>query len=253
MRIYSNAYELMSETGRNLWEMGLEVRPKHYQNKNIEGNPDFITKELTCEQICLTKLPDPEYLFIFNGKDDTCRWAEAELQERISGHKLNPGEAWKLRPEVWEEFMHGGKFDYTYPERINRVFVYQGLGDTYLENIIALLKDDPDTRKAILSIFDPSQDGDHLEGDKRIPCSMYYDFMIRENASVKKQLNICYHQRSSDFALHFGCDVYLAFRLMEYVAKRLEIQPGYLYHTIDSLHCYQRDWVKLKTSLSELR
>ena len=44
MRIYSTAYELMSETGRNLYEMGLEVKPKTYQNKNIQDNPDYTTE-----------------------------------------------------------------------------------------------------------------------------------------------------------------------------------------------------------------
>ena len=73
---------------------------------------------------------------------------------------------------------------------------------------------------------------------------MYYDFLIRENARGEKQLNICYHQRSSDFVTHFGNDVYLAWRLMEYVASEVGIKPGYLYHTIDSLHSYKKDWVK---------
>lgn len=83
---------------------------------------------------------------------------------------------------------------------------------------------------------------------------MYYDFLIRENARGEKQLNICYHQRSSDFVTHFGNDVYLAWRLMEYVASEVGIKPGYLYHTIDSLHSYKKDWVKLKTSIqTELR
>ena len=78
---------------------------------------------------------------------------------------------------------------------------------------------------------------------------MYYDFLIRENGKGEKVLHICYHQRSSDFVTHFGNDVYLAWRLMEYVAKEVGVKPGYLYHTIDSLHTYQKDWDKLVSSL----
>ena len=48
MRIYCNAYELMSETGRNLIEMGHIVKPKTYQNKVIEGNDEMVTKEVLC-------------------------------------------------------------------------------------------------------------------------------------------------------------------------------------------------------------
>lgn len=41
---------------------------------------------------------------------------------------------------------------------------------------------------------------------------------------------------------------------MEYVASEVGIKPGYLYHTIDSLHSYKKDLVKLKTSIqTELR
>ncbi len=84
---------------------------------------------------------------------------------------------------------------------------------------------------------------------ERIPCSMYYDFLIRQNGKGEKVLHICYHQRSSDFVTHFGNDVYLAWRLMEYVAKEVGSKTSYLYHTIDSLHTYQKDWYKLASSL----
>lgn len=242
MRIYSSTYELMSETGRNLWEMGLEVKPKTYQNKNIEGKDEFITKELICEQYCLTKMPDPEFLFTYTNSKD---WADAEFKERINTSEvINPGDAWKLRKDVWEEFLVNGKFDYTYNERIYHV----------IKDVISLLSNDQDTRKAVIPIFNGDQeslDTLYYDGSKRIPCSMYYDFLIRENASGKKQLNICYHQRSSDFITHFGNDVYLAWQLMIYVSEQLEILPGYLYHTIDSLHAYKKDWGKLKSSLGE--
>lgn len=260
MRIYDNCYELMSETGRNLWEMGNIVKPKHYQNKDIENNEDFITKELICEQYCLMSMPDPKWLFIFM-EEGAREWAEAEFQERVSGIQWNPGKAWKLRKKIWEEFLVLGKFDYTYPERMNAIVQYKGVQSRKLEAIVQLLKDDPDTRKAILDIYgginrghpvNNTFDAENLDGHARIPCSMYYDFLIRDNAKGEKQLNICYHQRSSDFVTFFGTDVWFAWKLMEYVAAEVGIKPGYLYHTIDSLHCYKKDWVNLKTSLSEM-
>lgn len=243
MRIYDDCYELMSEMGRNLWEMGSIVKPKTYQNKSIEGNDNFITKELICEQYCLTRMPDPEFLFTYT----KCReWADLEFQERISNMGCNPGEAWKLRKDVWEEFLNDeGKFDYTYSERM---FLN-------LPRLIDLLKSDNDTRKAVLPIFNGNyeDDTDYYNGKKRIPCSMYYDFLVRENQKGEKVLNICYHQRSSDFITYFGNDVYLAWKLMEYVANNIGVKAGYLYHTIDSIHSYKKDWILLKTSLNDLR
>lgn len=252
MRIYSNARELMSEMGRDLWEMGTEVRPKTYQNKAIEGNEDFITKEEICKQYCLTKLPDPEFLFIHT---HTQEWADAEFEERISGKLLNPGKAWELNKDMWEQFLvdpvwvdaDGHKiFDYTYAERINTMVWYEGERLTNLDAIIELLKYDPDTRKAVLPIF-RGGDTNHYDGDARIPCSMYYDFLIRDG-----KLNLTYHQRSSDFVGHFGDDVYLAWKMKDYVANRVGVKSGHLIHTIDSLHVYKKDWVKLKTSVDDL-
>lgn len=240
MRIYSSSYELMSEMGRELNSYGQTVKPKTYQNKNIEGNKDFVTKEIICQQYCLTSLQDPTWLFFYSRSRE---WADAEFQERIdTSDIINPGKAWELRKDLWEQFLVNGKFDYTYNERIIHV----------IKPLIRLLKDDNDTRKAVLPIFNGDMDvldTDWYDGSRRIPCSMYYDFLIRQNGKGEKVLHICYHQRSSDFVTHFGNDVYLAWRLMEYVAKEVGVKPGYLYHTIDSLHTYQKDWDKLASSL----
>lgn len=242
MRIYSNSFELMSEMGRELNSYGQIVKPKTYQNKVIEGNEDFITKELICQQYCLTSLGDPVWLFVFSHSKE---WADAEFQERIdTSDIINPGKAWELRKDLWEQFLVNGKFDYTYNERM-----------VILPYTIQLLKSDSDTRKAVLPIFNGNGEDDTLyyQGNKRIPCSMYYDFLIRENSRREKVLHICYHQRSSDFAQHFGNDIYLAWRLMEYVAQEVGVKPGYLYHTIDSLHIYKKDWHFLSCNLEDLK
>lgn len=242
MRIYSNSFELMSEMGRELNSYGQIVKPKTYQNKVIEGNEDFITKELICQQYCLTSLGDPVWLFVFSHSKE---WADAEFQERIDISDItNPGKAWELRKDLWEQFLVNGKFDYTYNERM-----------VILPYTIQLLKSDSDTRKAVLPIFNGNGEDDTLyyHGNKRIPCSMYYDFLIRQNGKGEKVLHICYHQRSSDFVTHFGNDVYLAWRLMEYVAKEVGVKSGYLYHTIDSLHAYKKDWTALASNLEDLQ
>lgn len=255
MRIYSSAYELMSETGRNLWEMGAEVKPKTYQNKVIEGNDEFITKELICEQYCLTSLGDENILFLFDPRSR--EWTDEEFRERVDHSTvwgINPGNAWALRKDLWEQFLNEKvMFDYTYNERMryaSAIASDEGDGDN-LWSVINQLKGDHQTRKAVLPIFG-LEDVSNIGGGKRMPCSMYYDFLIREVNGVE-QVNITYHQRSADFVTHFGNDVYLAWKLMEYVANTLGIKPGYLYHTIDSLHSYKKDWVKLKTSVGEFK
>lgn len=270
MRIYTDCRELMSEMGRDLWEMGKLVKPKTYQNQVIEGNEDFETKELICKQYCLTSLDEVEYLFAYTKSK---AWAEAEFAERIDNSLVNPGEAYKLRHEMWDEFLVDGKFDYSYGERFNQKVMYNGEELPLLLAIAKQLAGDPDTRKAILPVYGhfiryeklPNEydtvcqveaDIDRMDGHARIPCSMYFDFLLRDG-----KLNICYHERSSDFVQHFGNDVYLAWNLMEYMVKLVNslikdeddvIEPGYLYHTIDSLHSYKKDWVYLKSNIDEI-
>ena len=248
MRIYTDCKELMSEAFRDVFEMGAIVKPKTYQNKVIDGKDEFITKEVIGYQYCLTSLNLENMLYIADARSKD--WVEAELKERLTPH-TNPGEAWKLRPELWEQFItENDHFDYTYSERFNDPVGFMGARPINL--VIKLLVDDPDTRKAILPIFTIS-DVVRNDGSARIPCSMYYNFMVREDSRGIKKLHISYHQRSSDVITHFGNDVALAFKMMEYVAESTGYQPGYLYHTIDSLHSYKKDWEQLGALIGQMK
>lgn len=259
MRIYTDSYELMSETMRNVIEMGNIVKPKSYQNKNIEGNDDYITKEIICHQYCLTSLGDPKWLFMADNRSK--EWVDKEFKERLhdpcgSSTVVNPGEAFLIREDVWRPFLVNGKFDYTYNERL-RYGWKDSKGVNHTDRVWDVLKAtkaelirNPDTRQAVIPIYHPS-DVQFIGGERRVPCSMYYDFLVREIGG-KKRLHICYHQRSSDIVTHFGNDVYLAWQLMLWMANETGYEPGYLYHTIDSLHSYQKDWHILRESIDNL-
>lgn len=236
MRIYINWNEAYEEIKRDLAEMGILVKPKTMQDKNIEGNSDFETMEL--QNYCYT-------LLNVNSSDIkgvVQPWADAEFKERISNpflpHEfsgcmetpnfINPGEAWKLREDVWKEYMHDGKMAYTYNERIWR--------NEQLTKIIERLKEDHDSRQLWLSIWDPNEDVDKLGGISRVPCSLGYNFQFRDG-----KLNIHYVMRSCDFSTHFVNDVYLGIKLLEYVASKCGMEVGNFTHTIFSLHVYKKD------------
>lgn len=232
MRIYSEAKEAFEEIKRDLAEMGIWVHPKTMQDKNVESDPDYETTEL--QNYCYT---------ILDARSDdipgvTQPWADAEFKERIcpplvdleTGEKtfINPGSAWKLRDNVWGEFFHNGKFGYSYNELIwnNDQFV----------KIVDRLKVDPDSRQLWLSLWDPTRDPDLLGGVSRVPCSLGYAFQVREG-----KLNMHYVMRSCDFSTHFPNDVYLAIKLLEYVAQVTGYPVGSFTHTIFSLHIYRKD------------
>lgn len=230
MRIFMDFKEGLEEIKRDLAEMGHEVKPKSYQNKNVEGNPDFFTKELT-NYTYMVLNPNPLEL------EATQPWADLEFKERVSGERLNPGEAWKSREEVWTEFLdENGKFDYSYPERMNHIHKIQPL-----HRIAKELTHNPDSRQCFLSIWE-AEDIYNIGGYKRVPCSLGYQFQIREG-----KIQITYLQRSADFATHFNNDLYLAVRLAEHLAYIIKSQGGPEYkvgafiHWVGSLHVYHKD------------
>jgi thymidylate synthase len=236
MRIYENARQVFSEVLRDLDEMGSIVKPKSYQNKIIEGQDEFITKELPMYFYTLTGLPDPENLFLFEG-EKAREWADAEFEERISFGYNNPGQAWEIRKEVWEEFLNAdNQFDYAYQERIIRS----------LRDIIREIERNPDSRQLWLPIFWP-KDIDFIGGVRRVPCSLGYFFMVREG-----KVNLTYVQRSGDAVKHWGNDIYLAWQMMDHVALYTGLETGYLHHVTFSLHSYKRDWHKLAEGISKL-
>lgn len=236
MRIYANAYELMSEIFREVWEMGHIVHPHSMQNKIIKDDDAYSTKEIINYSYALTNLFKVQYLFFSDY--DSREWADAEIEERVAYGSENPGEAYKLRSHIWNEFLNkNGQFDYTYQSRIR----------TQLDKIIGELGRNPDSRQAIVSVWDHHLDAHALGGKRRVPCSIYYQFLYRN-----KKLHIIYNQRSADVVTHFGNDVYLAWRLMEYVAAQLKVRPGHLFHNIASLHAYKKDWPKLKQCLEDI-
>lgn len=237
MRIYMNWPEAYEEIKRDLAEMGILVKPKTMQDKVIEGNSDYETKEL--QNYCYTLLDASS-----KGITGVIQpWADAEFKERVTDpwdrlwdddpfidipDFVNPGTAWELRKDIWTEYMHEGKMAYTYNERIWQ--------NDQLTKIINRLKEDHDSRQLWLSIWDPNDDTDKLGGVSRVPCSLGYNFQFRDG-----KLNMHYVMRSCDFNTHFVNDVYLAIKLLEYVAKEAGLEVGSFTHTMFSLHVYKKD------------
>ncbi len=243
MRIYKDCHELISEIYRDVLEMGIKVHPNSMQNKIVKDDTNFATKEVIGYDYCLLSLDKVENLFRF---DPTAKpWCDAEFSERINPTIDNPGSAWKMRPDVWTQFLNEKlEFDYTYGDRLNR--------NESIDEVVNELLFNPDSRQAILAIWDRNIDVHNLGGKRRIPCSIYYQILIREG-----KLHIIYAQRSADVVTHFGNDIYLAWQMGRYFTRLLksqglDIEQGYLYHNIGSLHVYNKDIPKLEECVKSL-
>jgi hypothetical protein len=199
-------------------------------------------------------------------------WAEDHFRERVSGEPMNPppSNAW------WPFNVNGNalhkadeKFSHTYPERywpkfaniegetdkgrqifvphIGTRFEYGDLGD-----VIELLKRSPYSRQAYLPVWFPEDTGS--ASGQRVPCTLGYQFIIREGAAGKR-LHVIYHMRSCDFMRHLADDIYMTIRLAQWVRDQLQgsvedqrfagMTLGTLYFSAGSLHIFEPDRVAL--------
>lgn len=225
MRIYKNCKEATSETKRELKEMGVEIKLETMQDKVVKDDPDYYTNELLGYSYRIMDLADVDEIPVMFGKESEFPWAKAEFIERVDNSQKNPGEAYKMR-EVWGEFVHEGKFSYTYGERI---------GDQ-IGKVVRCLTETPSSRNAIITIWDREIDKERIGGKMRVPCSMYYQFLIRNG-----KLNQIYNIRSNDLMTHWCWDVWMAIEIQKLIAEKLGIEVGWFQQQIGSLHAYHKD------------
>lgn len=250
MRIYSNPQEAMKETERDLFEMGIEVHPQTMQDKRVADDPGYKTLEvrgyafkIVDWTLDLGHLKSTMVYFYNERADEILTYVLAEFRERVSGKATNPGTAYLHRKELWEEFLHDGKFAYTYSERIT----------PQLQVILEELQKNPETRQAIINIHSnicavpgsnavlavgiyESQDLHNLGAGGRVPCSMFYQVMIRE-----EKLDLIYVMRSCDFLTHFPVDISIALCVQDYFADKLNLKTGTFTYFTGSMHAYAKD------------
>lgn len=241
-RIFKDCLEMVQEMDRELAVSGITVPVKHYQNQKLTGDARN-TKELTGVNFIISKpyLKKEEMIrFLFKEESDNILdYCQAEFEDRTCGKPLNPGNSYKVRLDLWQGLMakkDGEKFDYTYSERIN--------SNGQLDNAIAALKEDIHSRRSIISIWDPKDSCDVAGFNTRVPCSISYQFLIRNN-----KLMVLYYIRSNDYFKHFVIDIWLTHAIQEYIRQQLledypSLKCGSLNYYGGSMHAYNEDLSK---------
>jgi thymidylate synthase len=217
LRLYLNFHDALNELKRDVNELGTLVHPQTMQDKDIADDPEYLTKEYLNQTYAVTR-PQLDDL------NPSQPWADLEFEERIQGLGDGEGEAWKSRPEVWQEF-HDRGFGYTYGERYDRS----------LAQVLAELDTHPESRQIFLSVWASDIDPSRF-GKIRVPCSLGYWIAIRG-----RRVQLTYLQRSADLITHFENDVYLSHKLQCWLAEQLGLGVGTYTHWIGSLHAYQKD------------
>lgn len=113
-----------------------------------------------------------------------------------------------------------------------------------LLKIVEILRNDPDSRRAVVPIYRKEDAG---LNSKDIPCTIGFQFLIRNN-----KLDMIVNMRSNDIFLGFPYDTFNFTMWQEYVACKLNIEIGTYTHIANSLHFYEKDREKIvKASLAE--
>jgi len=116
-------------------------------------------------------------------------------------------------------------------------------GHNQIENVLDLLKRNPATRKAVIQIYDAE---DIVYEHKDTPCTCTLQFFTRDD-----KIHMYTTMRSNDAFLGLPHDIFAFTMLQEIIARTLGKDVGKYYHSVGSLHIYERNIEKVKLYLHE--
>jgi len=159
------------------------------------------------------------------GRKLSKRVAAAEAIQLIGGF-ADPQLLLQASPNFARYIEPSGEFWGAYGRRI---------GDTaQLSAVVRKLTDDPDTRQAIVTLWDPIKDNELHHKD--YPCTLAFGFSIQRG---KLELDVT--MRSNDVWRGFPYDVFQFTQLQLTIANILGLDPGYYRHHAYSFHLYAED------------
>lgn len=112
-----------------------------------------------------------------------------------------------------------------------------------VNNVINLLKTKPDSRRAVIQLFDAV---DLASEQIEIPCTCTLQFLLR-----KERLTLIAHMRSNDAYIGLPHDIFCFTMLQELIACDLGCQLGDYIHMVGSLHIYETNLGQVSEYLEE--
>jgi thymidylate synthase len=160
--------------------------------------------------------------------------AAAEAAQLIGAHvdhTLLP----RIAPQFKQYLETSGRFHGAYGDRI---------GDQ-VQHAIRKLKNDTDTRQAVITLWNPALDNAAAHD---IPCTVALNFAI-----VNDRLELRTQMRSNDVWLGFPYDIFQFTQLQITVARALGCVPGAYTHSTWSLHLYTKDLASVDALTGAIR
>ena len=189
----------------------------------LEGVPFDDTKALFNVGFYIT---DPMDNHIINKERNwKLEYAEAEWQWYLSGDNniAKLGEIYGKVPEIWKRMAdeHGN---------VNSNYGWQWQRTSQLDIVVQMLKDNPNTRQAAISIYDAKEISDYTNDT---PCTYAVQFTI-----LNDRLDMSVVMRSNDLWYGFCNDQYQFSMLQKMIADVLKIEIGTYYHFAHNMHLY---------------
>ena len=152
-------------------------------------------------------------------------YAAAEWQLYLSGNpSINKlGGLYGKIPPIWQRMADENN-------EVNSNYGYQWKRHNQLENVINILKKNPNTRQAAISIYDGKEIHQYAFDT---PCTYAVQFTI-----INNKLCMSVYMRSNDIWYGFCNDQYQFSSLQKLVAQRLDIKIGWYYHHAHNMHLY---------------
>lgn len=126
----------------------------------------------------------------------------------------------------FEQFRDGGVYHGAYGPRIR----------PQLPRVLKLLKREPSTRQAIVTIWDPLHDQQPDAVPRDLPCTITLQWLIRDG-----QLHAHTYMRSNDVWWGLAYDAFQFTQLQITLARLLDLSIGNYFHHVGSFHLYERD------------
>jgi len=258
MNQYQDVKAAYLDIVKTIMDKGMIVQSENFHDKDVKDNPEYETREMVGFSYQIEKPTIEDAEAMINLASVGLPWAQAEFESRVEAEPKNPGTAYKNKEDFWKKMLEEtGRFSYTYGFRM-RCFGGNEVSDSFLEasteekdcasdhgirtdtvdqlqTVINEIKLHPNTRQAVISIWDAEIDL-HRLNRRRIPCSLTYQVLRRDG-----KLDIVYVSRSSDAVTLLPSDIYQALRLQKWVADQIGVPTGKFVHTVGSLHIYRRN------------
>jgi thymidylate synthase len=154
------------------------------------------------------------------------KYAEAEWQWYLTGDPkiCELGAIYGKVPEIWKRMADESG-------RVNSNYGYQWERGYQLDKVVAKLKEDPNTRQAVISIYD----GKEIQNYRHdTPCTTAIQFSI-----VNNRLEMCVTMRSNDLWFGFCIDQYCFSQLHKLVSERTGYEQGGYFHFAHNIHIYE--------------